>query len=158
MGGHRLDIDDRPRYFTLDHTFRHILNQEERRFDVDVENLVIARLGGVENGAAIRQSGRVDQHIDTAKVLERMGHNLAAIGQLGKISLHKSGFGHAVGQLFGDPQAIFAIAPANQDALRPRSHIGAGNGLAQPLRAAGDDADFPVQGRRCVARHLKFPE
>ena len=64
------------------HDLRGVLDQEERRADVDVENFVEALFGGIENIAAIGEAGGVDEHVDAFEAAIRLGDHLSAIGDL----------------------------------------------------------------------------
>ena len=73
MARHRLDVDDRARDLLPPHDPHRLLDEKERRAHVDVEDLVVALLGGVENVAAVGQRGGVDERVDAAEALVRLG-------------------------------------------------------------------------------------
>ena len=148
MGRHRLDVDDRARDLLPAHDPHGLLNEEEGRAHVDVEDLVEALLGGVENIAAVGERGGVDQRIDAAEPLLRLGDHLAAVGDLRQIRLDEDGRTTRRRNFAGDPLAPLRVAAADDDSRRAALGEQPRDGLAQPLGAAGDDGDPAAQIRR----------
>ena len=145
MGRHRLDVDDRAGDLLPPHDPHRLLDEKERRAHVDVENLVIALLGGVEDVAPVGQRGGVDERIDAAKALVRLGDNLAAIGDAAEIGFDEHGRTAGRGNVTCNPFAPLRVAAADDysggAALGEQSR----DGLAESLRAAGDDGDLAVE-------------
>ena len=87
----------------------------------DVEDLVVALLGGVENIAAISQRGGVDQGVDTAEALIRLRDHFAAIGDLREIGLDKDSRTAGRRDFARDPLAALAFRPQITSPAAPRS-------------------------------------
>ena len=145
VGRHRLDVDDRAGDLLPPHDPRGLLDEKERRAHVDVENLVVALLGGVEDVATVGQRGGVDERVDAAEALVRLGDNLAAIGDAGEIGFDEHGRTAGRGNLACDPFALLRVAAADDYSGGAAFGEQSRDGLAEPLRAAGDDGDLAVE-------------
>ena len=153
VGRHRLNVDDRARDLLAPHDPHALLNEEERRAHVDVEDLVEAFLRRVKNIAAIAEPGGVDQRIDAAEALVRLRDHLAAIGDLREVRLDKDGRAAGRRNFARDPLASLGVPAADHEPRRAALAEQPRDGLAQPLRAAGDDGDLAVQiGRPLIGR------
>ena len=121
MPRHRLDVDDRARDLLPAHDAHALLDEEERRAHVDVENLIVALLGRVENIAAIGQRGGVDQGVDAAEALVRLGDHLAAVGDASEIRLDEDGRTARRRNVARDPLPRSALRPQITSPAAPRS-------------------------------------
>ena len=135
-----------PGLFFADHQLGGILHQEEGRAHVDRHHPVEELGRGVEDGAAIGEAGGIDQNVDAAEgLVGRRDHGPAVLhrGEVGGDEVHR----HAgvAGDRGGDRIALFAVAPARDDAGGPRLREDAGDRRAEPLRAAGNDRDLSVE-------------
>ena len=115
MARHRLDVDDRARDLLAPHDPHGLLDEEERRAHVDVEDLVVALLGGVEDVAPVAQRGGVDERVDAAEALVRLGDDLAAVGDFGEIRLDEDGRTAGRGNVARDPLAPLLVAAADDE-------------------------------------------
>ena len=87
IGAHGTDVDDRA---TVDHTilaqFEHVagdgLRQEERPFEVDIHNLVVAFFGHLQNIDALPGShtGVVHQQINASEINQHLFHQGIPVG------------------------------------------------------------------------------
>ena len=127
------------------HDAHALLNKEERSAHVHIEDLVVSLLGGVENIAAIGERGGVDQRVDTAEALVRLGDHVAAVGDLRKVRLDEHSRTTGRRNFTRDPLAALRVPPASHNPRRATFGEQPRDGLAQALRAAGDDRDLAVQ-------------
>ena len=131
------------------HDPRGLLDQKERRAHVDVENLVVAFLGGVEDVAAIGQRGGVDERVDAAEALDPPRRSPCGNRRPCARSAVTKTVGQPVARDFlGDPFALGRVAAADHQSGRAAFGEQPRDGLAEALRAAGDDGDLAVQIRR----------
>ena len=133
VGRHRLDVDDRALDFLATHDLRGLLDQEERRADVHVENLVEALFGGVENIAAVGDAGGVDEHVDPVEAAIRLGDHLAAVGDASKVRRDERRRAAGGLERLGDAVALGGVAPANDQPRRAALGEQAGDRFAQTL-------------------------
>ena len=142
-----------PRDLLAPHDRHRLLDEEERRAHVDVEDLVVALFGGVEDVAAVGQRGGVDEHVDAAEALVGLLDHLAAFRDLGEIGLDEQGRAARRRNFAGDPLAVGGVAAADDEAGRAALGEQPRDRLAQALRAAGDDRELAVEiGRSAIAR------
>jgi len=112
------------------------------------KNLVEALFGGVENIAAVGQRGGVDQRVDAAEALVRLGDHLAAVGDAGEIRLNEYGRTARRRNVARDPFPSLGVAAADHESRGAALAEQPRDGLPQALRAAGDDGDLAGEIRR----------
>ncbi len=148
---HRLDVDDRAGDLLPSHDADRLLDEEERRPHVDVEDLVVAFLGRVEDVASVGQRRGVDQHVDPAEPPVRLGDDVAAIGHLGEIRLDEDRRASGRGNLLRHPPAVLGVAPADDEACGPAFGEEPRDRLAEALGAAGHHGDLASEiGRAAI--------
>ena len=137
----RRDVDDGARAF-LERLLPRCLAPQQRRFQVDLERLVVASLVDVERAAVVRIGGGVvDEDVEAAEAFDRGAHRpLAGVGiaGIGCEDLHVAG--HLRPRRF----ELFLLSTVDH-------HLGARGGqrrcdrLANALRGTSDQCDLAVQ-------------
>ena len=130
VGRHRLNVDDRARDLLAPHDPHALLNEEERRTHVDVKDLVEAFFRRIKNIATIAEPSGVDQRVDTAEVLVRLGDNFAAIGDLREVCLDKDGRAAGCRNFARDPLTSLSVPAADHEPRRPALAEQSRDGLA----------------------------
>ena len=124
------------------HDLHRLLNEEKRRADIDVHDLVVALFGGVENVAAIGEAGGVDENIDAAELAVGLGDHGAAFVDIGEIGRDEKGRAASRPQFGGDPLAVAGVATADDEAGRAALGEQARDRFAEALRPAGDHREL----------------
>ena len=138
------------------------LDEEERRAHVDVEDLVVALFGGVEDVAAIGQRGGVDEHVDAAEAAVGLGDHLAAVRDLGEVGADEMGRAARLGDFLGDALAVGGVAAADDEPRRAAFGEQPRDRLAEALRRRRSRrrscrSDWRARVGRCAARRCRSP-
>ena len=152
---HRLDVDDRALDLLALHDQHGALNQEERRAHIDVEDLVVALFGGVEDVAAIGDASGVDERVDAAEAAIGFANHSAAVGDFGKVRPDEIGGTAGLRNRRRDAFAVGGVAPADDKARRAALGEQPGDRFAHALSAAGDDGVFSIEISGPVVRRAQ---
>ena len=138
--GLRADVDDAARLLG-DHQLRHRLGGEEGALEIDVDRVVEILLGHVFGKVFRTDADIVDQHVDAAEMLVRLGDGRAHRAEVGEIHLDRERAPPERLDLGDQRLAVRGLAHADD-------HVGAGTGAgeragtADAARGAGDQHDF----------------
>ena len=84
---HRRDVDDPAAAALGDHLLRRELRAEERALEVDLEHLLVLRLGGVEHRGARLDAGVVHHDVEPAERLHRRVDECLQVGHLADVGV-----------------------------------------------------------------------
>ena len=143
---HRRDVDDPAAAALRDHLLRRELRAEERALQVDVEDLLVLLLGGVEDAGARLDTGVVHHDVDPPEPPERAVDQLLQVGDLAHVGLDAE---RAVAErddlaleILGGLVRVRDVVDDDVGALgRERER----DRLADAAVAAGDDRDFSFE-------------
>jgi hypothetical protein len=127
------------------HQCRGILDQEERRGQVDRHDPGVEFRRGVEDGAAIGVAGGIDQDIEPPERMLGRRHDGAHGIEVGEIGSMEDSGAALLRERCGDRLAAFAIPAGHDDPGKPSRDEFMCYGLAEALRAASDDGDLAVE-------------
>src|SRR5690606_35809273 len=130
----------------------------EGRFDVDVHDLVPARLGEALEGFAPRGTGVVDEDVEAFLArLKLLGERAAAFDGR-KIDGQADDLARIARLEIGDGFLdLRTLARRDIDACRAGGEIALDDHLADSARAAGDERDAAVEAEHVIEVHCRSP-
>ena len=143
LAHHGADVDDLA-VALFDHARNAGLGDDERRVQVNVDDL--AEIGGahLQHRDALDDAGVVDQNIDDADFLTDLGDGLLhrfLVGHVADIAVRLDALLFVSGQTLVDQLLIDIV----EDDGRARRRIRAGDGEADAVRRAGDEGNLAFQ-------------
>jgi hypothetical protein len=118
MGRHGQDIDHGALDALASHDLGRVLHEEEGRAGVDGEHAVEQLRRGIEERAAVRDAGGIDEHIDPPEGAVRRRHHGTGVLDKRQIGAHVFGPASLPGDVVRDGAAALGVAPADDDAAR----------------------------------------
>ena len=158
MRRHRLDVDHRACDLLAPHDGGGILQQEERRAQVDRHHALEQFGRGVEHRAAVGDAGGVDQRVDAAeRPCRPPPSRRASAPRSARSASTYSTRQPPLPRSRRDRLAVPGVAAADHDALRAALGEQPRDRFAEPLRSAGDDGDLAVE-LLCCAHCVSCPD
>ena len=143
---HGRDVDDPPALALLDHLLGGELRAEERALQVDLEDLVVLLLGGVEHGGAGLHAGVVHHDVEPTEPRHGRVDELVQIGDLAHVRLAADGLRSQPGDLLAQFLRGIRIEKVVDDHFRALGREGQHDGLPDAAVASGDDGDLVLKG------------
>ena len=143
--GDRADVDDGALDAVADHQPDRLLHQEERPAHVDREHPVEELGRRVEDRPAVGQRAGVDQHVHASEGLVGGGDDRAAILHVAEVGPDEVDRHPGVARdRLSDGRSLGRIAPEGDESRGAGFGQPPGDGGAEPLGRAGDDADLAI--------------